>query len=272
MSEALVSHVSAQVNSHRFIVGRTYSRADVKRILGLPPSKGGNWDTGYHQHNGEWFLFPIVGSPARTGHEYPNRWIGKNFYWYGKTASRVGQPAMRALLTPNAVVRLFVRERDRDPFTYKGQVVPERIVDVSPVEVEWRTTADSVGIQRPLPEESNVLRPEFQEGGLVRISVNVHERNPSARRACIVRWGTVCAACGLSLADLYGVIAEGIIHVHHLRPLGDTDLARVVDPEVDLRPVCPNCHTVIHLRTPPLSIEEVRILRRDQEMLRRLQT
>ena len=31
-----------------------------------------------------------------------------------------------------------------------------------------------------------------------------------------------------------------------------------VDPVKDLRPVCPNCHAVLHRRIPAFSIEEVR--------------
>jgi predicted HNH restriction endonuclease len=32
----------------------------------------------------------------------------------------------------------------------------------------------------------------------------------------------------------------------------------VVNPIEDLRPVCPNCHAIIHRCTPPYSIEDVR--------------
>jgi predicted HNH restriction endonuclease len=32
----------------------------------------------------------------------------------------------------------------------------------------------------------------------------------------------------------------------------------VVNPVKDLRPVCSNCHAVIHLRQPPYSIDEVK--------------
>ena len=31
-----------------------------------------------------------------------------------------------------------------------------------------------------------------------------------------------------------------------------------VDPVRDLRPVCPNCHAVLHRREPPYSLDEVR--------------
>jgi predicted HNH restriction endonuclease len=33
----------------------------------------------------------------------------------------------------------------------------------------------------------------------------------------------------------------------------------IVDPVADLRPVCPNCHAVLHRRIPAYSIEEVRV-------------
>ncbi|MBX2983348.1 MAG: hypothetical protein KF843_11795 [Flavobacteriales bacterium] len=33
-----------------------------------------------------------------------------------------------------------------------------------------------------------------------------------------------------------------------------------IDPIKDLRPVCPNCHSIIHRQKTPLTIDEVRIL------------
>ena len=49
-----------------------------------------------------------------------------------------------------------------------------------------------------------------------------------------------------------------MIHVHHLVPVSDIQEAHVVDPIRDLRPICPNCHAVIHRRQPPFSIEEIK--------------
>jgi predicted HNH restriction endonuclease len=31
-----------------------------------------------------------------------------------------------------------------------------------------------------------------------------------------------------------------------------------VDPIADLRPVCPNCHAVIHRANPPYTLDDVR--------------
>jgi 5-methylcytosine-specific restriction enzyme A len=49
----------------------------------------------------------------------------------------------------------------------------------------------------------------------------------------------------------------GFIHVHHLTPLSSLGTDYEVDPIRDLRPVCPNCHAVLHRREPPYSPEEV---------------
>jgi hypothetical protein len=45
-----------------------------------------------------------------------------------------------------------------------------------------------------------------------------------------------------------------------LRPLAEIGKQYKVDPIADLRPVCPNCHAVLHTRIPAYSIQEVRAL------------
>jgi 5-methylcytosine-specific restriction endonuclease McrA len=97
----------------------------------------------------------------------------------------------------------------------------------------------------------------FQEGARRTITVNVFERNEQAREHCIKHWGTTCCICGFLFGEHYGEIAEGFIHVHHLRELSDIGVEYTVNPVADLRPVCPNCHAVLHLRKPAFSIEEI---------------
>jgi 5-methylcytosine-specific restriction endonuclease McrA len=100
----------------------------------------------------------------------------------------------------------------------------------------------------------------LQEGARQRIAVNSYERNPEARRRCIAHYGSRCSVCGFSFTEKYGEIGRGVIHVHHLKPLSEIGEEYVVDPIQDLRPVCPNCHAIIHRRSPPFSIQEVREL------------
>ena len=48
--------------------------------------------------------------------------------------------------------------------------------------------------------------------------------------------------------------------VGHLTELATIGEEYEVDPIADLRPVCPNCHAVLHSRSPALSISKLRKL------------
>ena len=98
----------------------------------------------------------------------------------------------------------------------------------------------------------------FIEGLRKTIVVNAYERNPPARQKCIDQYGTICAVCNIDFEDVYGSIGKGFIHVHHLTPLADIGKTYEVDPVKDLRPVCPNCHSMLHRENPPLSLEALR--------------
>jgi 5-methylcytosine-specific restriction protein A len=100
--------------------------------------------------------------------------------------------------------------------------------------------------------------PFFSEGRAVSVPVNLFERNRQARQACLRAHGYACSVCGLRLEKRYGDIAKGLTHVHHVRPLASVGRLHRVDPVKDLRPICPNCHFVIHSRTPTLTIRELR--------------
>lgn len=103
----------------------------------------------------------------------------------------------------------------------------------------------------------------YREGRLVPGAPTQVERNQHARRACLKHHGVRCVICGLDFGEKYGATAEGFIHVHHvipakLRAKASRGEGYEVDPIHDLRPVCPNCHGVIHLGGECRSIEEVR--------------
>jgi 5-methylcytosine-specific restriction enzyme A len=97
----------------------------------------------------------------------------------------------------------------------------------------------------------------YREGTVERIEVNRYERDPRARRACLQHWGHDCVVCGFSFKKTYGALGEGFIHVHHLRELSTVPADYEVDPVIDMRPVCPNCHAMLHRRQPALTPDEL---------------
>jgi len=98
------------------------------------------------------------------------------------------------------------------------------------------------------------------EGALRRVVSSEYERNPAARLACIEHYGASCVVCGFSFESTYGEFGRGFIHVHHLTPVSAIGKEYRVDPIADLRPVCPNCHAMLHRQDPPFTIEELRDL------------
>lgn len=98
------------------------------------------------------------------------------------------------------------------------------------------------------------------EGAVQQVLVNSYERSPVARARCIEIHGPTCSICGFDFGAIYGASASGFIHVHHIRPLASIGAQYEINPSEDLRPVCPNCHAVIHMTDPPRSIKEVQAM------------
>ena len=93
-------------------------------------------------------------------------------------------------------------------------------------------------------EEEALIEDILLEGSIREILVNVYERNQVARRICIEHYGPTCVICGLNFGEKYGDIVRNFIHVHHITPLSQIKEEYQIDPIEDLRPVCPNCHSV----------------------------
>jgi 5-methylcytosine-specific restriction enzyme A len=143
-----------------------------------------------------------------------------------------------------------------------GIRIPEPIA--STLEREWASFLASRNIVQyetaaahsTLTEE--LASNQYIEGALQTALVNLYERNTQARRACIRHYGLNCVVCGFNFQQTYGDTGIGFIHVHPLIPLTEIGEQYVVDPIQDLRPVCANCHAMLHQHRPPLVIEELR--------------
>jgi predicted HNH restriction endonuclease len=120
---------------------------------------------------------------------------------------------------------------------------------------EIKLVDPSLGVEL-FPDE-NAGHTKHEEGSRFRIDVNIYERSREARKKCVSHYGPRCSVCKFDFEAVYGAIGKDFIHVHHLVPLSEITKSYVVDPVRDLRPVCPNCHAIIHRRVPAFSISEI---------------
>ena len=137
-----------------------------------------------------------------------------------------------------------------------GVLIPDNAANE--LEIIWSSFTNPIGFS--FPEEVEKTEEEIFEGAIRRVTVNAYERNPEARRQCINHYGTRCTVCGFDFLEVYGEIGKDFIHIHHLKQISEIGETYQVDPIQDLRPVCPNCHAIIHKRKPPYTIEEMKQL------------
>ena len=107
------------------------------------------------------------------------------------------------------------------------------------------------------PDEVNETK-ELREGKVRGVFVNIYERNPVARAQCIEHYGCYCFVCGFDFLSVYGDIGRDFIHVHHEKELSSIGEEYVINPIHDLKPVCPNCHAMIHRRKPAYGVLELK--------------
>lgn len=127
----------------------------------------------------------------------------------------------------------------------------------------WTLTNQGVQVaQQVILKHTNELYASTSEATITEGSKkaaisNRYERSIIAREICIKKLGYTCAACKIDFAQKYGSIGKGYIHIHHKIPLSNIAEEYIVNPELDMVPVCPNCHAMLHKKDPPFTIEEL---------------
>ncbi|MCD3216318.1 hypothetical protein G8S55_03500 [Clostridium botulinum C] len=107
-------------------------------------------------------------------------------------------------------------------------------------------------------ERNILIDEEVFEGDRLTIAVNKYERSRKARQICLNHYGYKCSICGFDFEKIYGEVGKNVIEVHHLKPLYSIGKEYSVNPIRDLVAVCSNCHTIIHKRRIPFTIEEMK--------------
>ena len=132
-----------------------------------------------------------------------------------------------------------------------GTVVPPA------AEGQLRAAWTSYLRSRPVPEDwlgavdpTIPLPGSLPQDTLREVAVNRCEHDPDGVQRCVAFHGTSCAACGLSMEQMYGPAGASFIQVHHIVPPSAMSPDYVLDPVSDLVPMCPNCHAMAHRGSP----------------------
>ncbi|MDO5685789.1 MAG: HNH endonuclease [Neisseria sp.] len=176
-------------------------------------------------------------------------WNSTNLH-YGKLAGKISAELGISSPTNLAVLVEFVKPKNSE---YQLCLRPA-VVDA------LHALGFSQDRSIPIPQEEWEPEQYFIEGSTLTVQINAFERNAEARKACIAYYGKTCSICGFNFQEQYGAAGENYIHVHHLKALSSINKSYKVNPIKDLRPVCANCHAIIHRRNPPYSIEEMKYL------------
>ncbi|HFC8455355.1 MAG: HNH endonuclease [Neisseria sp.] len=119
----------------------------------------------------------------------------------------------------------------------------------------------------PNEEEIKIDEDKFLEGQVTQVWVNKYERNNDARKKCVEEYGYTCSVCNFNFEKFYGEFGKNFIHVHHLIPISSKGKSYELNAIKDLRPVCPNCHAMLHKTNPPQTIEQLKLFIEQQKII-----
>jgi 5-methylcytosine-specific restriction enzyme A len=161
--------------------------------------------------------------------------------------------------------RLLVEQLKTDIPEVRWDRIQGSGVAVPPASVQkldqlWKEHAGTRLFHSPDDLHVHDIGQTFPEGAVTSVPVNRYERDPRARKACLDYWGYRCAVCNFSFADRYGQLGQEFIHVHHVIELSRVPANYHVNPIRDLRPLCPNCHAMIHRTRPAMSVDDLKAI------------
>jgi len=118
-------------------------------------------------------------------------------------------------------------------------------------EVAILDTQEPVGVQEAL------------EGKTYRAEVTFRRRNRSLIEAKKAASDGRCEVCGFSFEDYYGAIGRDCVVAHHINPIAHRSGPSRTSLD-DIALLCPNCHAAVHTQDPPISLDDLRKMLREQ--------
>lgn len=166
-------------------------------------------------------------------------------------------PEKEPILTLDILKTGNLEKQQWTPQSSGISIKPELVEELEAVWFDFLTT-QNIRLN-PYAQSDNEETKTYTEGTANQIIQTRYERNPYARVACINHYGYSCSVCEFDFEKRFGELGKNFIHVHHLTQVATVGKTYQVDPIKDLRPVCPNCHAMLHRQNPPLTIEELKI-------------
>jgi 5-methylcytosine-specific restriction protein A len=166
-------------------------------------------------------------------------------------------PKNEPILTLDILKTVNLEKQQWTPQSSGISIKPELVEELEAVWFDFLTT-QKIRLN-PYALSGNEETKTYTEGTANQITQTRYERNPHARVACINHYGYSCSVCEFDFEKRFGELGKNFIHVHHLTQVATVGKTYQVDPILDLRPVCPNCHAMLHRQNPPLTIEELKI-------------
>ena len=134
-------------------------------------------------------------------------------------------------------------------------------------------TADAIRLivnKGKIPEASEEEDEEFAEAEEGRILTRIHRSRERSRKLVENKKASVlkanghlkCEACSFDFEMTYGERGKGFIEAHHVKPVHTLAAGEKTKLE-DLVLLCSNCHRIVHIQRPWLTVEDLRQLIKD---------
>jgi 5-methylcytosine-specific restriction protein A len=137
-----------------------------------------------------------------------------------------------------------------DPIRLRAvaEAIRANVDTLSPTEIE------------DVPDDSDEMT-EAEEGAILTVVHKRRERSAKLRKAkkkqVLAKTGRLaCAACDLDFGERYGERGDGFIECHHTIPVSSLRPGERTKIE-DLVLLCPNCHRMVHVRRPWLTLDRL---------------
>lgn len=154
--------------------------------------------------------------------------------------------------------------------SFIDSLMSEDFADVKPVKVEKQVKTKkttevnaTVEVQNTDVEKTiaaKVATDRVDESVIEENKEPINDEIEKLKKECLEYYGAICEICGFDYGYTYGEQFESKIDIHHIQATCEEEILPDTDPIKDLIPICHNCHCIVHSKTPPYSVDEMRVM------------